>query len=62
MKLIVAEVVLEMEEAALSFCEVLPRPEGTTWYPDARVFVRTEPNTPRWNGRQRQRRRALANR
>lgn len=51
-----------MEEAALSFCEVLPRPEGTTWYPDARVFVRTEPNTPRWNGRQRQRRRALANR
>jgi len=51
-KLIVSEVVLEWpkERDVMFFrdLEILPKPEGTTWYPDARVFVRTRPNTPRW--------------
>lgn len=61
MKLIVAEVVLEMP-GRYDPMEVLPKPEGTTWYPDGRVFVRTEANTPKWLGRKRQRRRYLASR
>ena len=46
-KLIVAEVVLEWTEPYDPLA-VLPRPEGTTFYPDARVFVRTRIGTPRW--------------
>jgi hypothetical protein len=46
-KLIVAEVFLEWLEP-YDVLEILPKPEGTTWYPDARVFVRTREGTPRW--------------
>lgn len=49
MKLIVAEVVIELEpESPLTWLEVLPKPEGTTYIPWARVFVRTEPGTPNY--------------
>lgn len=53
MKLIVAEVVMECPPSEYGPMEILPRPEGTTWYPDGRVFVRTEPGTPRWRRRRR---------
>lgn len=48
MKLIVAEIIMECPRSEYGPGDSLPRPEGSTWYPDARVFVRTEPNTPRW--------------
>ena len=47
MKLIVAEVLFECPFEYGPF-ERLPAPEGSTWYPDGRVFVRTTPDTPRW--------------
>jgi hypothetical protein len=50
MKLIVAEIVLEWREP-LTFMTVLPKPEGTSYYPDARVFVKTREGTPRWQKR-----------
>lgn len=50
MKLIVAEVVMEIK-GPLRWLEVLPKPEGTSWYPDARVFVITREGTPRWINR-----------
>lgn len=51
MKLIVAEVVMEWVASELPhqrFGEILPKPEGCSWYPDARVFVKTREGTPRW--------------
>lgn len=47
MKLIVAEVVLEMP-GRYDPMEVLPKPEGTTYIPWARVYVRTVAGTPRY--------------
>lgn len=62
MRLIVAEVVLELGPCtdAWPALEVLPKPEGTTYYPDARVYVRTEAGTPTWVNGMRLRRRARA--
>lgn len=40
MKLVVAEVVLEVSPADCVLGAALPRPEGTTWIPWARCFVR----------------------
>lgn len=55
MKLIVAEVVLDWSDVPYEPAEILPKPEGTTWYPDGRVFVRTvdfrlKDPTPSWLG------------
>jgi hypothetical protein len=50
-KLIVAEVLpieVPSKEELMGFGWANLKPEGATWYPDARVFVRTLPNTPRW--------------
>lgn len=46
MKLIVAEVLIELV-TPITFGHVFLKPEGTTYYPDARVYVRTQSNTPR---------------
>jgi hypothetical protein len=61
-KLIVAEVVIELEAGRgdIDWPLILPRPEGTTYYPDARVFVRTRPETPTWLNGMRLRRRGRA--
>lgn len=63
MRLIVAEVVLEWPAPDYpkdGFGLAMPKPEGTTWYPDGRVFVRTEEDTPKWLGYKRERRRRRA--
>jgi hypothetical protein len=46
MKLIVAEVVLVIPEECMMLGAVLPKPEGTTFYREALVFVKTRPGTP----------------
>lgn len=53
MKLIVAEVAMELGPCTDRWpaLEILPKPEGTSWYPDARVFVITREGTPRWINR-----------
>jgi hypothetical protein len=56
MRLIVAEVVYE-EPKGDRFGMAMPKPEGCTWYPDARVIVATREGTPDWLGAKRERRR-----
>jgi hypothetical protein len=56
MKLIVAEVIWERPAHWMPGMAI-PRPEGATWYPDAKVLVMERPGTPRWV----KRRRRLAN-
>jgi hypothetical protein len=50
MKLIVAEVVYECVPIPDPIF-MLPKMEGTTYYPDARVFVITRDGTPPWINR-----------
>jgi hypothetical protein len=57
LRLIVAEVVLDWSDVPLYAGMALPKPEGTTWYGDAQVFVRTREGTPPWQGRSREHRR-----
>jgi hypothetical protein len=61
MKLIVAEVIWE-RPAHWMMGMADPKPEGATWYGDAKVMVKTRPNTPRWVNRLHHSRRRLASR
>jgi len=56
LRLIVAEVVMEYPEVPGGYGLAAPKPEGTTWYPDGRVFVLTRPGTPNWRSGERRRR------
>lgn len=53
MRLIVAEVRYEAAPSSSAEWDLALslKPEGCTWYPDARVWVRTVPGTPRWVNR-----------